>query len=506
MRIAQTNAISKGQSESEVLLRVPKLPWVVLPVIGAVALAIRLTALSRFSYWLDEILEVDRIHAGWARMLRALRAELLNPPLDYIVQKTFNMLGPSDAARRVLPALWGTGCVVAFGILVARRAGPRVGAVTALCLAFAPFHVHYSQEVRPYSLGMFLTVLTLLLLDHYLENPSAPRLVAVLISAVGVAFSLFLAALVLLLAGGSLVLDDALTGSDARRRVARRLLLWSPALLALVAVAYLPWLPVVWRSLAIPPFSTPPVFVFRRVTRLFSYFGFGFHDWYPLGRAGALFIALVVIGSFLAVARYRLRFVFFWGVLGVALTESLEERHGVYDSIFHFLPAGLALTVLATLPIGWLAERRTRAWLAAIALALVLFLDARALKFYFTRGRPDWRPVAAFLRSQPRDQKILTAGVATWLSVGYYVNGPDWACCAGPSARSIIDVGSGAAGLLAAWPREGNAWLVAPVGTTLPDLPALSRTAGALFSTAAEGVRVYKLQSDSNPAISPSAP
>jgi hypothetical protein len=414
------------------------------------------------------------------------------PAPDYIFQKAFDTLGPSDAARRVLPAVWGTGCVIVLGLLVGRRANRRVGLVTALCLAFAPFHVHYSQEVRPYSLGLFLTALTLLFLDRYLERPGGFRLVAVLVGAVAVAYTMFLAALVLLLAGSALVLDDASTGSVSRRPAARRLLRWSPAWIAIIAVAYLPWLPVVWRLLAAPSFTTPPVFAVQRVARLFSYFGFGFHDWYPLGWPGALFIALVAGGAILAVTRYRLRFLVIWAVIGVAAIELLEERHGAWDSIFHFLPAGVALATLATLPVGFLTERRSRAWLAPVAIALVLFLDARALAFYFQRGRPDWRPVAAFLRGQPADQAILAAGPSTQLCVGYYVNGPDWLCCSGPGMRPIIDVGDDAAGLSTAWPNSGDSWLVTPQGAALR-LPALRETTGVLFPTADAGVLVRRL-------------
>jgi hypothetical protein len=468
-------------------------PWAAWTLIGAVALAIRLAALDRFSYWLDEMQDVFTIRAPWPKMLHALKVQLFNPPLDYVLQKTFDMLGPSDAARRVLPAIWGTGCVVVFGLLVSRRASLRVGLVTALCLAFAPFHVHYSQEVRPYSLGLFLVALTLLLIDRYLDNPSLSRLVSVLFGAIAVAYTMYLAALVLLVAGASLVLEDALTASASRKQAAQRLLQWSPILIVIIAVGYLPWLPSFWRILGAPPFTPPPAFEIKRVARLFSYFGFGFHDWYPLGRPGALFIALVAGGALLATRKYRLRFLLVWAVIGSALIEALEERHGAWDSIFHFLPAGIALTALATLPIGWMAERRPRAWLAPVAIAIVLFLDARALAFYFQRGRPDWRPVGAFLRGRPRTEPILTAGQYTQLCVGYYVNGPDWMCCSGPGSRPISDVGPPASGLTGSLPSSGSAWLVAPVGATLKPISFSGETPVTLFPTADGGVLVRQI-------------
>jgi len=82
--------------------------WIPWALIATVALAIRLSALNRFSYWLDEMLEVFMIRSGWGRMLHTLEQQRFNPPLDYILLKAFDLLGPTDAARRLLPAMWGT--------------------------------------------------------------------------------------------------------------------------------------------------------------------------------------------------------------------------------------------------------------------------------------------------------------------------------------------------------------------------------------------------------------
>ena len=68
-----------------------------------------------------------------------------------------------------------------------------------LLLALAPFHVRYSQEFRPYSLGAFALCLTLLLLDLYLERPSLGRFVAVFVGCLVTMYALYLAAVVLAL-------------------------------------------------------------------------------------------------------------------------------------------------------------------------------------------------------------------------------------------------------------------------------------------------------------------
>ncbi|MFY9551661.1 MAG: glycosyltransferase family 39 protein [Thermoanaerobaculia bacterium] len=436
------------------------------------------------------MLEVFTIRFSWTAMWRTLQDQVLNPPLDYAVLKVFEVVDPSDATRRIVPALWGAACVVVFGRLISRRAGPRVGVAAATFLAFAPYHVHYSQEVRPYSLGMLLTTSTLLFIDRYLDKPGWRRLLLVVCGSIAAAYTMFLAALTLLIAGATLVLEDALLAAEPRRRAARRLLIWSPAFALAVGVAYIPWWPMLWRAIHAPAISAPPALSFRRVGRVFSYFGFGFHDWYPLGAAGAFFIALVLLGSVLAVAKYRLRFLLAWAVIGIAAVEAMEHRHGVYDAIFHLVPAGIALTGLAALPAGWLAERRHGSWLAATLVAVVLYLDARGLAFYFERGRPDWRPVAQFLRRQPEGERILAAGAGIQLCLGYYANGPDWLCCPRPGQRSIVDIGYDASGLWTSWKPSNGAWLVTPVSGKPTLEPLFADVPSVVFPTADGGVVV----------------
>jgi hypothetical protein len=62
----------------------------------------------------------------------------------------------------------------AFGVPLARRAGQAAGLAGAALLAAAPFHVRFSQELRPASLSLFAMVLALWALDAFLERRPAP--------------------------------------------------------------------------------------------------------------------------------------------------------------------------------------------------------------------------------------------------------------------------------------------------------------------------------------------
>src|SRR6185369_1828361 len=124
----------------------------------------------------------------------------VHPPLDYILDRFFEVFRPGDAARRIPAVLWGTGSVLLLAALMARRAGRGAGMLAGAFLALAPFHVRYSQEFRPYSLGVFLVLLSLVLLDRFLERPGAARLAALYFGCLAAMYALYLGALVLAVA------------------------------------------------------------------------------------------------------------------------------------------------------------------------------------------------------------------------------------------------------------------------------------------------------------------
>lgn len=466
-----------GQSQSP-------LPWV---AVGIAAAAIRLCRLNSFSYWLDEILQVYVIRFTWGGMWRSLRAGVFNPPLDYSILKTFEVFHPSDAARRFLPVLWGSLSVVLFGLLISRRVDRRSGIVAAVLVAFAPYHVHYSQELRPYALGMLTICAALFALEAYLENPNGMKLAAFLLCSVAAAYTMYLAALVVLLAAGALVAEDSFALDRARRQTARRLALWSPVLASASAAAYLPWSSVFLRAWKAAPLSSPPAWGWERLTRLVSYFGFAPSDWYPLGKPGILFIVVLASGLAISLITPRPRFLAAWALGGLSAVELLEHRHGVYDSVFHFVPAGMALTGLVALSLGRLMHERSWSWAGYVLLIAFLALDARALSVYFQRGRPDWRPVAEFLRTTRSDEPICVDSGYTQLCLAYYVVGPDWFCCRRSVDRSIIDLEVTPTSPLGKRSIPTSAWLVFMGGERTAPLRRWSQSYPTITFPTAEG-------------------
>jgi 4-amino-4-deoxy-L-arabinose transferase-like glycosyltransferase len=165
---------------------------------------VRLYRLDHFSYGLDEILQGFWVQGDWAFFWKSLKFDAVHPPLDYLIARGVEVFGPANWARKLPAVFWGTATVPVFAALVGRRAGRGAGLLTALLLAAAPFHVRYSQEFRPYALGVFLLGLSLLLLDFFLERPGILRLSALYLACLSTAYALYLAAAVLGLAAAAM--------------------------------------------------------------------------------------------------------------------------------------------------------------------------------------------------------------------------------------------------------------------------------------------------------------
>ena len=434
--------------------------WALGGIVLAAA-ALRLFRLDHFSYGLDEILQGYMIQGDWKSFWGSLKFDAVHPPLDYLIARGVEAFGPPDWGRKLPAVLWGVGTVAVLGGLITRRVGRAAGLTAAAFLAFAPFHVRYSQEFRPYSLGLFLMCLSLLALDAFLARPATLRLAALFLACLATAYALYLAAFALAIAAAALLVEDAFDRDTERRRAARRFLLWSPAFVAALWVAYLPWWPVaVEAARRAPPVSAEPL-TGQRIGRTLSFFAFAPADGEPIRRGTILFWALVAIGTWLAARRSRHRFLLAWAALALTGIEILGQLHPHWYSTRRFLPAGLAIVALAGLSIGELLRRPVARLAAASVLVVIIVLDLRSLTRYFRDGRADWRTLADFLRREaPPAERIFTENQYSELCVAFYLEGPLWLRTGGHLGRDIWNLEGQIVRLTWSWHAGKTAWLV----------------------------------------------
>ncbi len=435
-----------------------------LAAVAAAAAGIRLFRLDHFSYGLDEILQAYWIHGSRDFFWKSLKFDAFHPPLDYLVDRAVEFLHPADAIRKIPAVAWGVGTVAALGVLIARRAGEAAGLAAAALLAFAPFHVRYSQELRPYSLSLLLLCLSLLALDAWIARRGLLRLAILFLACLGTAYTLYTAALVLGLAAAAMLAEDAFAPDPARRGAARRFLAGSPLFIFALWLAYLPWWPVFLEASRRPPMAARAPLSFERAGRILSYLAFAPDDGYPLKRAGIFFVVLAAAGMAIALSRRGLRFLFAWGAGGLVAIELLGQLHPHYDFSRRFLPAAPAVTALAALPLAALLARPVTRLAGALLLAAVLVLDARGLSIYFRQGRADWRVLADYLRREATPaEMVFTENQYAQLCVAFYLDGPEWleeAMTGGKPRWDFPNLEGEVVRLTWAWKPGRRAWLV----------------------------------------------
>jgi len=426
-------------------------------VVLGVALLLRCAALDRFSLDNDEIDEVRWSRESFPRLIARAADDAVHPPLEFSLQAVLSRAGAPEWARRIPGALAGVGAI-ALVIFIARRwFGPLAGLVAGLLLTFSPIHVRYSQEVRPYSLGLFLLLASLAALEAYRRRPRAAFGWLWFLSVLAAAWTLYFAGLFAGLLGIGFI-------ALFRKTSLRRLWKWLPIALAGWVVLYLPWLQVVLRGAR----KTPPVGAERLDLAWLSYrlqvLGTG--DWLaePLSPGSWAFWGLVVVGLILARRSRLALFAGAWLILGGALLVAVLQLRPHYPAVRYLLPAWLAAVFLAGFAVSPFKSRRLPGLAGLAAVGLVLAFDVRSLSAYYDHGRPEWNKVADYLRRNVApNQRLVAVNLWTFRNLGYYwadpgrgevqrpslegaserVSGPAWiviaACPIRPDDRGEID-------------------------------------------------------------------
>ncbi|TNF93649.1 MAG: hypothetical protein EP297_12405 [Gammaproteobacteria bacterium] len=133
---------------------------VVFWLVVALAAVLRIYHLDFESLFVDEIRQVSCYPYELSKIFSCAVYQQ-HPPLDFWIGHIVALFSYTDFSVRLPAAIFGTASV-GMVMSIARPVSGQIWALWAgLMFAILPFHIHYSQEARPYALAIFLFLVVL---------------------------------------------------------------------------------------------------------------------------------------------------------------------------------------------------------------------------------------------------------------------------------------------------------------------------------------------------------
>ena len=212
------------------------------------AWGLRMMRLGVDSLWYDETVSALLARKPLAEMW-AHTARDIHPPLYYaLLHGWMRLAGDSEAGLAFLSVWFGMAGVALVAYLGRRLFGARVGLLAAWLMALNPFSIWYAQEVRMYTLGVFLSLLILKFTLDFWERGGWRALAGYALTAAALLWTLYYG--VFFLASLNLAVLVWLAVRDRKR-----IFPWLAAQ-AVGFILFLPWLPNALRQALNPP--VPP--------------------------------------------------------------------------------------------------------------------------------------------------------------------------------------------------------------------------------------------------------
>ncbi len=185
--------------------------------------------------WSDEAFSYQFASRPLGQMLPLLKMDV-HPPLYFLLLHVWLYLGSSAVWLRGLSVVFGMLFLIAGYLIGKRFFGVYVGLLLMFFLAISPSEIHYSQEIRMYSLLAFLAAMMIYAALLYVRSFARGHMALFVVTAVLCLYTHYYS---LFLIGGLLlyILID-LPGRGVKTEIALRRVL---TCLGLIVILYFPW-------------------------------------------------------------------------------------------------------------------------------------------------------------------------------------------------------------------------------------------------------------------------
>ncbi len=156
---------------------------ILLAVILFIGLSLRAYDLGGESIWYDEGYSVTTAKLSVGDILKNSVIEEDHPPIyTILLHYWINAFGDSETATRSLSLIFAFLAIFILWKLGSLLLDNQTALFAALVMALSTFHIHYSQEIRPYSIAFFLGLSSMYFFVKLLRKKTAADSAAYIIS------------------------------------------------------------------------------------------------------------------------------------------------------------------------------------------------------------------------------------------------------------------------------------------------------------------------------------
>ncbi len=134
--------------------------------------ALRFYTFEKKSLWIDEVHTLNDSRddiRGQIKYFKENPPDLLHPPLFFILTHLFHPFPKPERDLRIIPLIFGT-LSIPMIYLLARLFSPSIALPCTLSLMFMTYHISFSQDGRPYTLLLFLGMVSVYFFLRYLKT------------------------------------------------------------------------------------------------------------------------------------------------------------------------------------------------------------------------------------------------------------------------------------------------------------------------------------------------
>ncbi|MGQ0541468.1 MAG: hypothetical protein ACT4O9_06415, partial [Blastocatellia bacterium] len=149
-----------------------RLTWIVILALIAAYIALRFWRLTDSCLWFDEIFSIHAAEHSWDSILWFVAQDLIHPPLFYLLLKIWIAIGGESLYwLRSLPVAFAV--LALFPFLMLCKELKLKFAVIAVSLGFFAVNgalIKYAQEMRMYSLLLFVSLVSIWLFTRFFNK------------------------------------------------------------------------------------------------------------------------------------------------------------------------------------------------------------------------------------------------------------------------------------------------------------------------------------------------